>query len=205
MVSKRRFWKELSIDFSIVAIEVDALCFYAPQTKILDWATKYEMRAFYWFVVYSYLKTSTHIIKKRSIAQRPVQLEHEMQSLRGARMLVVFCKPILAMLLQSHVGNNISETYPRRIGQGLNDASCMLSSMRSSLMGLPNQAWVSLENVVSHIVTKTSSDCSHAASRMFVVCWFFFGKPILAMMLQRHRLIAHVGNNICAPYPRLIL
>jgi hypothetical protein len=50
-----------------------------------------------------------------------------------------------------HVGNNISETYPRRIGQGLNDASCMLNRMLSSLMGLPNPAWVSLGNVVSHM------------------------------------------------------
>ena len=30
---------------------------------------------------------------------------------------------------------------PRRIGQGLNDVSCILGSMSSSLMGLPNPAW----------------------------------------------------------------
>jgi hypothetical protein len=53
--------------------------------------------------------------------------------------------------LTPHVGNNISETYPRRIGQGLNDESCILSSMLSSFMGLPNPAWVSLGNVVSHM------------------------------------------------------
>ncbi len=58
-----------------------------------------------------------------------------------------------------HVGNNISETYPRRIGQGLNDASCMLNRMLSSLIGLPNPAWVSLGNVVSHMGTCTSCDC----------------------------------------------
>ncbi len=50
-----------------------------------------------------------------------------------------------------HVGNNISATYPRRIGQGLNAESCILSSMLSSLMGLPNPAWVSRGNVVSHM------------------------------------------------------
>ena len=55
---------------------------------------------------------------------------------------------------KSHVGNNISETYPRRIGQGLNDASCILGSMLSSLMGLSNPAWVSLGNVVSHMEQK---------------------------------------------------
>ena len=54
-----------------------------------------------------------------------------------------------------HVGNNISENYPRRIGQGLNDASCMLNRMLSSLMGLPNPAWVSLGNVVSHMGAKS--------------------------------------------------
>jgi hypothetical protein len=53
------------------------------------------------------------------------------------------------------VGNNISETYPR-IGQGLNDAPCVLRSMLSSLMRLPNPAWVSLGNVVSHL-----DDASH--------------------------------------------
>ncbi len=57
----------------------------------------------------------------------------------------------VSLHLVTHVGNNISETYPRRIGQGLNDASCILSSMLSSLMGLPNPAWVSLGNVVSHM------------------------------------------------------
>ncbi len=51
----------------------------------------------------------------------------------------------------THVGNNISETYPRRIWQGLDYASCILRSMLSSLMGLPNPAWVSLGNVVSHM------------------------------------------------------
>ena len=40
---------------------------------------------------------------------------------------------------------NISEKYPRRIGQGLNDVSCILGSMFSSLLGLPNPAWVFLE------------------------------------------------------------
>ena len=59
-------------------------------------------------------------------------------------------KPEHATVL-SHVGNNISETYPRRIGQGLNDASGILGSMLSSLMGLSNPAWVSLGNVVSHM------------------------------------------------------
>ena len=48
--------------------------------------------------------------------------------------------------VEYHVGNNISETYPRRIGQGLNDASCILGSMLSSLVGLSNPAWVSLGN-----------------------------------------------------------
>ena len=57
----------------------------------------------------------------------------------------------------SHVGNNICETYPRWIGQGLNEASCMLGSMLSSLMGLPNPAWVSLANVVSHIGSQYDS------------------------------------------------
>jgi len=51
----------------------------------------------------------------------------------------------------SHVGNNISETYPRRIGQGLYDKPCILGSMLSSLIGLPNPAWVSLGNIVSHM------------------------------------------------------
>jgi hypothetical protein len=53
--------------------------------------------------------------------------------------------------VKGHVGNNISATYPRRIGQGLNAESGMLSRMPSSLMGLPNPAWVSRGNVVSHM------------------------------------------------------
>ena len=56
-----------------------------------------------------------------------------------------------AWMMMIHVGNNISETYPRRIGKGLNDASCMLISMLSSLMVLTNPAWVSLGDVVSHM------------------------------------------------------
>jgi len=54
-----------------------------------------------------------------------------------------FCSPYHT----AHVGNSICETYPRMIGQGLNEAACILGSMLSSLMGLPNQAWVSLANV----------------------------------------------------------
>ena len=50
-----------------------------------------------------------------------------------------------------HVGNNISEKWPRRIGQGLNDVSCILGSVLSSLMGLPYPAWLFLGNVVSHM------------------------------------------------------
>ena len=50
-----------------------------------------------------------------------------------------------------HVGNNIGASYPRRIGQVLNDVSCILDSMLSSLMGLPNRAWVAGANVVSHM------------------------------------------------------
>ena len=38
-----------------------------------------------------------------------------------------------AVHMVRHVGNNISETYPRRIGQGLNDTTCILGSMVSSL------------------------------------------------------------------------
>ena len=34
--------------------------------------------------------------------------------------------------------------------QGLNDVSCILGSMLSSLVGLPNPAWLCLGNVVSH-------------------------------------------------------
>jgi hypothetical protein len=48
-------------------------------------------------------------------------------------------------------GAYICENYPRRIGQGLNDASCMLGGMLSSLVGLPNPAWEILANVVSHM------------------------------------------------------
>ena len=67
----------------------------------------------------------------------------------------IFCNH-LAKLLQNqhiacHVGNNISETYPRRNWEGLNDASCILGSMLSSSAGLSNPAWVSLGNVVSHM------------------------------------------------------
>ena len=47
----------------------------------------------------------------------------------------------------SHAGSNTSEKYPRRIGQGLHDASCVLGSMLSSLMGLTNPAWVFLGSV----------------------------------------------------------
>ena len=54
-------------------------------------------------------------------------------------------------LVVVHVGNNISEKLPRRIGQGLNDVSCILGSMWSSLMGLPYPAWLFLGNVVSHM------------------------------------------------------
>ena len=49
------------------------------------------------------------------------------------------------------VGDNICERYPRQIVQGLNDASCTLGSVLSSLVGLPNPAWVSLANVVYHM------------------------------------------------------
>jgi len=45
---------------------------------------------------------------------------------------------IVAKKGTSHVGNNICENYPRRIGQGLNDVSCILGGMLSSLVGLPN-------------------------------------------------------------------
>jgi hypothetical protein len=69
----------------------------------------------------------------------------------GAK-IAPFC---FATWVRNHVGNNISETYPRRIGQGLNYASCILISMLSSLMGLPNPAWVSLGNVVSHMGAKS--------------------------------------------------
>ncbi len=55
----------------------------------------------------------------------------------------------------AHVGNNICENYPRRIGQGLNDASCILCGMISSFVGLPNPAWVILANVVSHMVNRS--------------------------------------------------
>jgi hypothetical protein len=47
-----------------------------------------------------------------------------------------------------HVGNNVSDAHPRRIGNGLNDASCMLIIMLSSLLGLPTPAWVSLEDAI---------------------------------------------------------
>jgi len=58
-------------------------------------------------------------------------------------------------------------TFPRLTHAGLaglNDASCMLNRMLSSLMGLPNPAWVSLGNVVSimdfdgHIIVLSSCD-----------------------------------------------
>ncbi len=62
-----------------------------------------------------------------------------------------FGKPILQIFYQDTNGNNISETYPRRIGQGLKDVTCILGRMLSSLMGLPNPAWVSLGYVVSHM------------------------------------------------------
>ncbi len=56
---------------------------------------------------------------------------------------------IYVIMMLCHVRNNIFETYPRRIGQVLNDVSCVLGSMLSSFMGLPNPTWVSL--VVSHM------------------------------------------------------
>ena len=43
-----------------------------------------------------------------------------------------------------HVGNNNCATYPGRIGWLLNDVQGILTSTFSSLMGLPNQAWVLL-------------------------------------------------------------
>ena len=49
-----------------------------------------------------------------------------------------------------HVGNNICETYPRRIGQELDDASCIiLGGKFSSFTGLPNPAWASLTDAIS--------------------------------------------------------
>jgi hypothetical protein len=60
-----------------------------------------------------------------------------------------------------HVGNNVSDAHPRRIGNRLNDESCMLIIMLSSLLGLPNPAWVSLGNVVHHMGhTRFSILCS---------------------------------------------
>ena len=61
-----------------------------------------------------------------------------------------------------HVGNNISETYPRRIGQGLNETTCILGSMVSSLTSLSNPTWVSLGNFVSHMAREM-----HHARQMF--------------------------------------
>ena len=39
------------------------------------------------------------------------------------------------------MGNNISETYPRRIGQGINDAPCILKGARGSRV--KGRAWKS--------------------------------------------------------------
>ena len=50
-----------------------------------------------------------------------------------------------------HMGNNLSEKYPRLIGQGRNDASCIPGSMLLSLVDLPNPTWAFLGNVVSHM------------------------------------------------------
>ena len=50
-----------------------------------------------------------------------------------------------------HVGNNVGETCPLRIGQGLNLHTRLHAN---SLMGLPNQVWVSLANDVSHMDCK---------------------------------------------------
>ena len=63
-------------------------------------------------------------------------------------------------IFRHHRINNISEKYPRRIGQGLNDVSCILGSMSSSLVGLLNPAWVCLGNFVSHM-----ADCTHIHAR----------------------------------------
>ncbi len=43
------------------------------------------------------------------------------------------------------------------------DVSCILGSMLYSLMGLPNPAWVSLGNVVSHVVA--DAGCSYGQSQ----------------------------------------
>ncbi len=56
-----------------------------------------------------------------------------------------------AMRRACHVGKNICENYPRWIGKGLNDASCMLGGMLSSFMGFANPAWVILANAISHM------------------------------------------------------
>jgi hypothetical protein len=54
-------------------------------------------------------------------------------------------------LTSPHVGNNNCATYRGRIGWVLNDVQGMLTSTFSSLMGLPNPAWVSRAIVVSHM------------------------------------------------------
>ncbi len=79
-----------------------------------------------------------------------------------------FCSPYHT----AHVGKSICETYPRMIGQGLNEAACMLGSMLSSLMGLPNQAWVSLANAVSHMAYRQCDQLRECSIYILKADWY---------------------------------
>jgi hypothetical protein len=59
----------------------------------------------------------------------------------------IFCSSFQNLRL----GSINCATYPGRIGWVLNDVQGMLTSKFSSLMGLPNPAWVSRAIVVSHM------------------------------------------------------
>ena len=58
------------------------------------------------------------------------------------------------------VSAHICETYSRRIAQGLKHTSRMLTGMLYTLLGLPNNEWVSLANVVSHMARGSPAGAS---------------------------------------------
>ena len=76
---------------------------------------------------------------------------------------------IIMRCRQTRGKQHLRETYPLRIGRGLNVASCMLGIMLSSLMGLPNPAWVSLSQM---LFTTRITTGTHARSSRLHACSF---------------------------------
>ncbi len=107
--------------------------------NVLEGRTNVSDRVFKALFNGQWPKWSTHVCEKVLWKHGPKCLFGRPKSSYGEHKIARF----FGRYYEVHVGNNICETYPRRIGQGLNDKSCM-----RYIMGLPNLASGSLANVV---------------------------------------------------------